>query len=60
MGSIVRQGKGRVSRMVTDSQCRLVCFHGNDHTLELVFLNTEEEVARRQRKRIKKEQKRAR
>ena len=60
LGSILRQGKDRVSRVVVDSQCRLVCFHGNDQTLELVYLHTEEEIARRRQKRIKKEHKRAR
>ncbi|XP_043225824.1 WD repeat-containing protein 3-like isoform X1 [Amphibalanus amphitrite] len=60
LGSIVRQGKGRVSRMVIDRHCRLVGFHGNDNTLELFFLNTEDDIARRRQKRIKKEQKRAR
>ncbi|XP_037094610.1 WD repeat-containing protein 3-like [Pollicipes pollicipes] len=60
IGSILRQGKDRVSRVVIDSQCRLVCFHGNDQTLELLYLNTEEETARRLQKRQKRDRKRAR
>jgi len=60
MGSIMRQGRERVVSMTTDPTGKLFCCHGNDVSLELFSLNTEEEAQKHLHKRQKRARKKAR
>merc|ERR1719158_159186 len=58
LGSVLRKGEGRVSGLMADPQRRVLACHGTDNTLEMFVICTEEEVAKRLAKKIKKEKKR--
>ncbi len=55
VGSILRAGQDKVSRIVVDSRERLLCCHGADNSVELFLVCGEDEVKKRCQKRAKKE-----
>ncbi|XP_065226210.1 WD repeat-containing protein 3 [Planococcus citri] len=54
VGSILRQGFGRVVSMSCDRSSQILCCHGNEKVLELFHFLPEEEAQRRYQKRMKK------
>lgn len=54
VGSVIRQGLGRVVSMCVDDSARVLCCHGNEKRLELFYFHTAEEAAERYRKKVKK------
>lgn len=54
VGSILRQGTGRVLRLSIDPTERILSCHGADNTLELLLINSEEQSEKRRAKRLKK------
>lgn len=54
IGSIVRQGLGRVISMCADNSGQILCCHGNEKQLEVFYFHTPEEATDRYHKRVKK------
>lgn len=54
IGSIVRQGLGRVVSMCADSSAQILCCHGHEKQLEVFYFHTQEEATERYHKRVKK------
>ncbi|KAK7588108.1 hypothetical protein V9T40_005353 [Parthenolecanium corni] len=54
IGSIVRQGLGRVVSMCADSLGQILCCHGNEKQVEVFYFHTTDEVAERYQKKLKK------
>lgn len=54
VGSIMRQGRDRVVSMTTDGSDSILLCHGNDSSVEVFKLPSEQELSKRQSKRQKK------
>lgn len=57
VGSLLRNGKGRVQSLYSDVTGQIIGCHGSDLQVELFYFCTDDETHTRHKKRLKKEKK---